>query len=98
VRFYTRQQILELVGIDTLFFVELEREEIVSGDVPEQGAYSERMLERARVAHELVHELDVNLEGAAIIVRMREDVAALRRDLATLAEELNRLRGTAARR
>jgi MerR HTH family regulatory protein len=98
VRFYTRQQILELVGIDTLFFVELEREEIVSGDAPEQGAYSERMLERARVAHELVHELDVNLEGAAIIVRMREDVAALRRDLATLAEELNRLRGTAARR
>jgi hypothetical protein len=97
VRFYTRQQILELVGIDTVFFVELEREDIVSGDAPE-GAYSERMLERARVAHELVHELDVNLEGAAIIVRMREDVASLRRDLATLAEELHRLRGTAARR
>jgi hypothetical protein len=98
VRFYTRQQILELVGIDTRFFVELEREEIVSGDAPEEGGYSERMLERARVAHELVHELDVNLEGAAIIVRMREDVAALRRDLAALAEELHRLRGTAARR
>jgi hypothetical protein len=93
VRFYTREQILELVGIDTVFFVALEREEIVRGDAPEEGGYSERMLERARVAHELVHELDVNVEGAAIIVRMREDVAALRRDLATLAEEVRRLRG-----
>jgi hypothetical protein len=98
VRFYTREQILELVGIDPVFFVELEREEIVSGDAPEAGAYSERMLERARVAHELVHELDVNLEGAAIIVRMREDLAALRHDLTRLAEELRRLRDPAARR
>jgi len=98
VRFYTREQILELVGIDPVFFVELEREEIVSGDAPEAGAYSERMRERARVAHELVHELDVNLEGAAIIVRMREDLAALHHDLTRLAEELRRLRDPAARR
>ena len=56
------------------------------------------MLERARVAHELVHELDVNLEGAAIIVRMREELAALHRDLARLAEEVRRLRGPALRR
>ena len=92
-RIYTREQILELVGIDTVFFVDLEREEIVSGDAPEEGGYSERMLERARVAHELVHELDVNVEGAAIIVRMREELNALRRDLAALADEVRRLRG-----
>ncbi len=92
-RFYTREQILELVGIDTVFLIDLEREEIVSGDAPEEGGYSERMLERARVAHELVHELDVNVEGAAIIVCMREELAALRRDLAALADEVRRLRG-----
>ena len=97
-RFYTREQILELVGIDGPFFFDLEREEIVCGDAHEEGAYSERMLERARVAHELVHELDVNLEGAAIIVRMREDLAALQRDVTTLAEEVRRLREQALRR
>ena len=97
-RFYTREQILELVGIDTLFLVDLEREEIVCGDAPEEGGYSERMLERARVAHELVHELEVNLEGAAIIVRMREELAALHRDLERLADEVRRLRGPALRR
>jgi hypothetical protein len=99
VKVYTREQVLELVGMDAGFLLALESEEIVGFDVPEQqGGYSERMLERARVAHELVHELDVNLEGAAIIVRMREDLAALHHDLTRLAEELRRLRDPAARR
>jgi hypothetical protein len=89
---YTRQQILDLVGMDAGFLVALEREEIVRNDAPEQGCYSERMLERARVAHELVNELEVNLEGAAIIVRMREELSVLRQDLASLVHELRRLR------
>jgi MerR HTH family regulatory protein len=93
VRFYTRQQVLELIGIDATFLVALEREEIVQLDAPEPGTYSERMLERARVAHELVHELEVNVEGAAIIVRMREELAGLRHEMAQLASELRRLRG-----
>lgn len=86
--FYTREQILELVGIDAGFLLALEREEIVCDDAPERGRYSERMLERARVAHELVHELEVNLEGAAIIVRMREEIAGLHSELAELARRL----------
>ncbi len=90
---YTRQQMLELVGIDAGFLVALEREEIVKDDAPERGCYSERMLERARVAHQLVHELEVNLEGAAIIVRMREELSVARQDLASVAQELRRLRG-----
>jgi hypothetical protein len=88
VTFYTREQILELVGIDAGFLLALESEEIVRDDAPERGRYSERMLERARVAHELVHELEVNLEGAAIIVRMREEIAGLHQDLAELARRL----------
>jgi MerR family transcriptional regulator, heat shock protein HspR len=93
VKFYTREQMLEIVGIEGGFLVALEREEIVRGDAPEAGVFSELMLERVRVAHELVHELDVNVEGAAIIVRMREELAALRRDVEGLAGELRRLRG-----
>lgn len=91
-RVYTREQILELIGIDGGFLVALEREEIVQHDAPGANGYSEQMLERARVAHELVHELDVNVEGAAIILRMREEIASLRRDLGSLAQELRRLR------
>ena len=52
------------------------------------GEYSERMLERVRVAHELVSELDVNLPGVAIIVRMREQMFTLRSDLERSLREL----------
>jgi len=93
VKFYTREQLLELIGVDGGFLVALEREEIVRHDAPDPAGYSELMLERVRVAHELVHELDVNVEGAAIIVRMREELGTLRRDLEELAQELQRLRG-----
>ena len=92
-RFYSREELIELVGIDSGFLIALETEEIILCDAPEPQRYSERMLERARVAHELVEELDVNLAGAAIIVRMREELASLRRDLQQVAAELRRLRG-----
>jgi hypothetical protein len=98
VTFYTRAQVIDLLDVEAGFLLALEREEIVCDDAPEAGCYSEQMLERVRVAHQLVHELDVNLEGAAIILRMREDLAAARRDLADLAKELHRMRTGAERR
>jgi hypothetical protein len=90
---YTRQELLDLLGIDAGFLLALEREEMVAVDAPELGGYSDVMLERARVAHELVHELDVNVEGAAIIVRMREAIAGLHRELLDVAAELRRRSG-----
>ena len=92
-RFYSRQELIEIVGIDAGFLVALETEEIILCDAPEPERYSERMVERARVAHELVEELDVNLAGAAIILRMREELAGLRHDLERVVGEVRRLRG-----
>ena len=89
---YTRKQIIELLSVDDGFLVSLEREEIITRDAPaeESGEFSERMLERARVAHNLVRDLDVNLAGAAVIVRMREEMAGLRHRVEELLEELRR--------
>lgn len=85
-RFYTRAEVVELLELDEGFLISLESEEIITVDAPsgEAGDFSERMLERTRVAHTLVHELDVNLAGAAIIVRMREEIAGLQRRLQDL--------------
>jgi hypothetical protein len=90
--YYSRMQIVQILGIEDAFFVELEGEEIVYCDAPEEhpGEFSEQMLERARVADNLVHELDINLPGVAVILRMREQVAALHRHLESLASELRR--------
>ncbi|HTO53764.1 MAG TPA: chaperone modulator CbpM [Myxococcota bacterium] len=93
--FYTRKQVIELLEIDEGFLLTLEREEIVQRDAPtsDSGEFSELMLERARVAHNLVRDLDVNLPGVAVIVRLREEVSGLRRHLEQLLVELGRLPG-----
>ena len=46
------------------------------------------MLERVRVAYNLVHDLDVNLSGVAIIIQMREDMSSLRHQIEGLLNEL----------
>ena len=76
--YYTRRQLIELLRVEEAFLVALEQEEIVLCDAPESepDTYSERMLERVRVADNLVKELDVNLPGVAVIVQMREELAA----------------------
>ena len=84
-RYYSRKQVLELLEIDEGFLVGLEQEEIVSVDSESEEEFSERMLERVRVAHNLVAELDVNLAGAAVIVRMREELAGLRMNAVLIA-------------
>jgi MerR family transcriptional regulator/heat shock protein HspR len=93
VTFYTRKQVLEMLDLDEGFLVTLEREEIVVRDAPSGGVgeFSDVMLERARVAQNLVRDLDVNVPGVAVIVRLREEVSGLRRHLEQLLEELGRL-------
>lgn len=90
--YYSRRQIVELLGVEDAFLVQLEVEDIIYCDAPEEhpGEYSERMLERARVADNLVHELEVNLAGVAVIVEMREHLATLRHHLESIASEFRR--------
>lgn len=78
--YFTRHQVVEVLDIEVDFLVALERESIVAADAPSDvaGEFSERMLDRIRVAHNLVRDLEVNLAGAAIIVRMREEMVGER--------------------
>jgi hypothetical protein len=94
--YYTRVQILELLEVDADFLIALEQEAVVTADAPHGavGQYSVRMLERVRVADNLVHDLDVNLAGACIIVRMRERLVGRRRDLEQVLMELDYQRGS----
>jgi hypothetical protein len=84
---YTLRQICELLELDEGFATELVHEAVLVADA-EQGYYSADMLERARVAREMVLELEVNVAGAAVIVRMREELVELRRIAGELAREL----------
>jgi MerR family transcriptional regulator/heat shock protein HspR len=88
--YYSRRQVVELLEIDEGFLVLLEREDIVLHDAPpeSEGEFSDRMLERVRVAQNLVRDLEVNLPGVAVIVRLREEMAGLRRHVEDLRTQL----------
>lgn len=88
---YTLRQICELLELDEGFATELVRESVLVADAGEE-CFSDDMFERARVARELVVELEVNVAGAAVIVRMREELVALRRMAGELARELEQER------
>ena len=92
--YYTRKEILTLLSVDDGFLVSLEREDIITPDAPTDasGEFSERMLERARVSYNLVRDLEVNLAGAAVIVRMREELAGLRKRVEELVDEVRQRR------
>jgi MerR family transcriptional regulator/heat shock protein HspR len=83
---YTRRQIVELLEVEEELVLALEREEIIEAEAAD--AYSEQMLERVRVAANLMADLDVNLPGVAIIVRLREELSTTRRQLEELAKRL----------
>lgn len=88
-KYFTRRQVIEILSVDESFLIQLEQEEIVQLESPANDpSYSEIMLERARVADNLVHELDVNLAGVAVIVQMRENLADLRHQLEAAVTEL----------
>ena len=83
-RTYDRRELLARLDLEEAFLRQLERESIVHLDIgsdvegradAEAGRYSERMVERVRVAYSLVTELEVNLPGVAVILRMRETLA-----------------------
>ncbi|MFM2416225.1 MAG: hypothetical protein RL385_948 [Pseudomonadota bacterium] len=76
-----RTTILALLDGDEAFFVELQRKGFLPQD---EEALGEDHLELARVTHNLVCELDVNWEGAEIVLRMRAELIATRRQVAEL--------------
>ena len=89
--YYTRRQLVEFLQVGDEFLVSLEQESIVERDAPESmdEEFSDIMFERVRVAANLVEELEVNLPGVAVILRMREEIAGQRR---TIEEFVLRLR------
>jgi hypothetical protein len=53
-------------------------------EAPLERDYSDEEVELARVAHVLLRELDVNPPGVEVILRLRQEVTALRRQMADL--------------
>lgn len=74
-------QLLELLHHDDALFERLCEEGHLERDA---AHYTPEQAETARVVGTLIHELDVNWPGAEVILRMRSELVATRRQVTEL--------------
>ena len=73
-------EIIEICNVPREFIDTLEREHIIEPVVRRKlKVYSREQVERVRVAHVLIQEMGVNLEGAEVALHMREQMIAMQR-------------------
>jgi hypothetical protein len=82
-----RATVLHVVEGDEPFYERLCAEGLIPRD---EAALEAAHLELARVAHTLVHELDVNWPGVDVVLRLRAELIASRRQVAELLALLQR--------
>ncbi len=71
-RYFLRHEVLEMIAIRPELLDEIEAEGLI--DVEQGARYSLHTVERLRVIRNLVDDLGVNLAGAEVILRMREQM------------------------
>lgn len=75
------RDLLELLHHDMQLFEQLCDDGHLERDAQH---YTEEQAEMARVVGTLIHELDVNWAGAEVILRMRSEIVATRRQVVEL--------------
>ncbi|HEY7321595.1 MAG TPA: chaperone modulator CbpM [Candidatus Binatia bacterium] len=73
-------EVIRICNVPREFIDTLERERIVEPIMRRKlKVYSPEQVERVRVAHLLIEEMGVNLEGAEVALNMREQMIAMQR-------------------
>ena len=89
-RYLRLEQALRELGIEAGELEVYEREHLITikRTVENEPVISADDLERARLVALLLRDLEVNLPGAEVIVHMRDEMIAMRRQFAEILEEL----------
>jgi len=96
VKYFPLHEAAERCGLTVAYLEMLEREGLIAvkRTLDDVVVISSADLDRARVTALLTQELEVNLPGAEVILRMRDDMIAMRRQfdeiLSDLIDELKR--------
>ena len=91
--FWTVKEVVEIFEVDERFLQELEEEVILCPlcrDKPSSKVFSTSELEKIRLAKILVEEMDVNVAGVEIILRMRQMMFEMRKQFDDILEDLAR--------
>ncbi len=84
-------EVVESCGVNEEFVIRLEKEKVIYPIVRrERKLYPLDQVDRVRVAHLLIEEMGVNLEGAEVALHMREQMIAMQRQFNEILRLLGR--------
>ena len=89
--FWTVKEVLEVFEFKEDFLLELEAEEVVCPacqEEPPLKLFSQKDMEKLRLAKILVEEMGVNLAGVEVVLRMRQNMIDMRRQFDDILEDL----------
>ena len=96
-QYWTLTEVVEYFDVDERFLRDLESEEIIRAEMEADASartFCMEELEKLRLAKILVEDMDVNLPGVEVILRMRRNMLDMRRQFDAILEDVNRhLRG-----
>ncbi|MBI2358525.1 MAG: MerR family transcriptional regulator [Deltaproteobacteria bacterium] len=71
-------EVIEICGVDEEFILRLEQENVIYPIIRRRRKlYPLDQVDRVRVAHLLIEEMGVNVEGAEVTLHMREQMIAI---------------------
>ena len=91
--YWSITEVVKIFQIDERFLSELEEEEIVCPTCPNNASdklFSALEMEKVRLAKILIEDMDVNLPGVEVILRMRQGMIEMRRQFDAVLEDLAR--------
>jgi MerR family transcriptional regulator, heat shock protein HspR len=84
-------EVTKICCVDAKFVRRLEQENVINPIVRRrQKLYPMDQVDRVRVAHLLIEEMGVNLEGAEVALHMREQMIAMQRQFNEILRLLGR--------
>lgn len=89
--YWTIEEVIEIFQVDEVFLSDLEVQEVLCPTCTEgtrTKVFSNHDLEKLRLAKLLVEEMEVNLPGVEIILRMRQNMLEMRKQFDGILEEL----------
>ena len=88
-KYFRISEVVTVCSVSEEFILSLEDENVITSVTrKKEKVYPLDQVDRIRVAHNLMGDMGVNLEGVEVALHMREQIVAMRRQLVRLMAEL----------
>ena len=87
-KYFRISEVVTVCSVTREFILALEQESVITSVTrKKEKVYPLDQVDRIRVAHNLMGEMGVNLEGVEVVLHMREQIVAMRRQLARMINQ-----------